>query len=263
MPETPSPAGSRPVSPAWNAGSRLEIDPETLERNLIVGFSSHDGRSRPFNLLRSQITRHIDQTGSRLLGVTSATPAAGKSFVSANLAAALSQIEGHSVILCDFDLRRGSVLDIFEAQAPVDLGAFLKGEIPDWTTALYRVGESNLYLLPSEPSPLGSSELLSGSRFGDLIDGLRALPDEFIVLCDLPPAFANDDAMLCVDKLDGFLLVVEHGRTTAAQVKETLNLLEPKPCVGTILNRYQGGFADDYGYGYGDPYGLKSYGQTK
>jgi hypothetical protein len=27
-----------------------------------------------------------------------------------------------------------------------------------------------------------------------------------------------------------------------------------------VLNRYQGGIADAYGYGYGDTYGLRDYG---
>ena len=50
-----------------------------------------------------------------------------------------------------------------------------------------------------------------------------------------------------------------HGQTTGKQVRESIELLKPARCIGTVLNRYQGGIADDYGYGYGDPYGLKNY----
>jgi protein-tyrosine kinase len=39
-------------------------------------------------------------------------------------------------------------------------------------------------------------------------------------------------------------------------------MLSPTPCLGTILNRYRGGFFDAYGYGYGDPYGIKNYGMS-
>lgn len=241
----------------------ITIDEQTLDEQLIVGFNSHDGRSRPFNLLRTQLAQFIEESNAKLIGITSATPAAGKTFLSGNLAAALSQVEDRKVILCDFDLRRGSILSRFPAEIPTDLGMYLRGEEDDWTKCVYRVNDTGLYLMPSIASMKGSSELLSGSRFAALIEGLRALPDDYLVVCDLPPVFANDDAMLCVREIDGYMLVVDHGQTTKGQVTEALALLQPATCIGTILNRYQGGFADDYGYGYGDPYGLKEYGKKK
>jgi hypothetical protein len=66
--------------------------------------------------------------------------------------------------------------------------------------------------------------------------------------------------MLSMRYLDAYLLVVDHGRTTARQIDETLALMAPAQCIGTVLNRYQGGIADAYGYGYGDTYGLRDYG---
>ena len=241
----------------------LNIAEEILQEQLIVGFNSHDGRSRPFNLLRTQLMRYIDETSSRLIGITSATPAAGKTFLSCNLSAALSQIENRKIILCDFDLRRGSVMDRFRADVPTDLSAYLRGEEDDWTKSLYRINDSGLFIMPTIASMRGSSEMLSGLRFTNLMAGLRALPDEYIVICDLPPVFANDDTMLSMREIDGYLMIAEHGRTTKNQVKESLAMLAPATCIGTILNRYQGGFADDYGYGYGDTYGLKEYGKVK
>ena len=64
---------------------------------------------------------------------------------------------------------------------------------------------------------------------------------------------------LGTDYLDAYLLIVDHGRSTARQIEESFALMAPARCIGTVLNRYQGGIADDYGYGYGDTYGLKDY----
>jgi Mrp family chromosome partitioning ATPase len=241
----------------------LRIAPEILEEQLIVGFDSSDGRSRAFNLLRTQLNRYMEERGARMIGVTSATPAAGKTFLSANLSAAMSQIEDRKIILCDFDLRRGSVMDRFQCNVPIDLSKFLTGEEDDWTKALYRVNSSNLFIMPTIASMRGSSELLSSKRFAHLIAGLRALPDEYLIMCDLPPVFANDDTMLSMRELDGYLMVVDHGRSTKNQIKEAIAMLQPSTCIGTVLNRYQGGFGDEYGYGYGDTYGLKEYGRRK
>lgn len=248
--------------PCFPAAPSIAIPPDLLDENLVVGFDSSDSRSRPFNLLRTQLTKTIDKTGWRLLGVTSATPAAGKTFTSVNLAAALSKMEGRKVLLCDFDLRRGSIIEQLGVEVPVTINDYLSGKERSWMSAVYRINDSDLYILPASGEVRNSSELLSGELFKHLIAELRSLSGDFLSICDLPPVFANDDAMLCTQYLDTYLMVVEHGRTTGRQIKESIELLRPAICTGTILNRYQGGFADDYGYGYGDPYGLKDYGKN-
>lgn len=261
----PEPLESAPVAlPAMfeRAGVIAPSD-DVLERQKIVGFDSHEERARPFNLLRSQITRALESSERQIIAMTSATPAAGKTYVSVNLAAALSRITGRTVLLCDLDLRRGSVLTSFEADVPQDLSAYLRGDIEHWSQALYRIGDTDLFVLPCIGALRRSGELLSSKRFEELIAGLRALPDNILVMADLPPVFASDDALLTMEHLDSYMLVVEHGRNTATQVRETIALLEPSPCLGTILNRYRGGFFDAYGYGYGDPYGIKNYGKEK
>jgi len=237
----------------------VELPPEQLEERLIVGFDSSDGRSRPFNLLRTQITKLMDANGWRMLGITSATPEAGKTFTSINLAAAMSRASSRTVILCDLDMRRGSIIKHMGVDVNVTLDDYLRGKCDDWREALFRVNNEKLVVLPTRAGLRDSSEMLTGNRFATLMADLRTLSRDYIILCDLPPVFANDDAMLSMRYLDAYLFVVDHGRTTARQVDESLALMAPAQCIGTVLNRYQGGIADAYGYGYGDTYGLKDY----
>lgn len=240
----------------------IAIPDETRERNRLVAFESHDERARAFNLLRSQMLKDIAESSARLIGLTSATPSAGKSFVSLNLAAALSKITDRKVIVCDFDLRRGSILESLDAEAPHDLSEYLRGDLADWRSAVFRIEGSDLFVLPCVKRLRGSGELLTSHRFEELIAGLRALPPEILVICDLPPVFASDDALLTAGHLDSYVLVVEYGRNTESQIREAMAMLSPTPCLGTILNRYRGGFFDAYGYGYGDHYGIKHYGMS-
>lgn len=238
----------------------IVLSDEIRDSNRLIGLESHDERARAFNLLRSQLLKDTVEKAVRLIGVTSATPSAGKSFVSLNLAAALSKITDRKVLICDFDLRRGSVLEALEVTAPNDVSEYLRGELPDWQSAIFRIADSDLYVLPCIKRMRRSGELLTSQRFEALIAGLRALPPEIIVICDLPPVFASDDALLTAAHLDSYILVVEYGRNTESQVREAIAMLAPTPCLGTILNRYRGGFFDAYGYGYGDLYGIKNYG---
>lgn len=237
----------------------LEVSPARLEASRIVGFSSRDSRSRSFNLLRSQITKRLAALDAKLLGVTSAAPASGKSFISLNLAAALSRLSDRSVYLFDFDLRRGTLANELGLVRGGGLGPFLAGETDDLRELGCRVGPEGFAFFPCYPELEGSAELFVGGRFSALISALRRLPDNAIVICDLPPAFANDDTILITQQLDAFLMVIEQGKTTRKQVSGTLDLLRPTPCIGSVLNRYEGGWADPYGYGYGDAY-AKYYG---
>ena len=62
-----------------------------------------------------------------MLGVVSATPNVGKSFVSANLAAAMSRDPRFQTYLMDLDLRRGTIKDIFGIEPQTGLIEYLDG----------------------------------------------------------------------------------------------------------------------------------------
>ncbi|WP_195908507.1 CpsD/CapB family tyrosine-protein kinase [Novosphingobium sp. Gsoil 351] len=237
--------------PAIEELNSVRVDGQALAVGGIVGFASRDLRSRPFALLRSQIQRRLGRKHARLIGVTSAAPGEGKSFLSLNLAAALARVSEAPVYLIDLDLRRGTLASALGLSPTSGVGAILTGDEQEIANVGWRIEDANLAVFPTLPIEEGSAELLAGESFARFAAGLRALPDESIVLCDLPPVFAGDDAMITLEHLDGYLLVVDSGKTTVKQVAHAIQLLEPTPCLGTILNRYQGGVADHYSYNYG------------
>lgn len=253
-------ASARPLFRPSDQLRSLILTRDELEERRIVGFHSRDRRSRPYHLLRSQLTKIMARKDWRMIGITSATPGAGKTFTSVNIAAALSATAEAPVVLCDLDLRRGSIGDMLPDDSDLGLGDYLEGKIADPRELAFRVNDSQLVVVPTIPVDASSSELLASPKFRSFMAQLRAMPDNVKILCDLPPVFANDDAMMSMQYLDAYILVVDHGMSTARQVEESIRLLDPVPCLGTVLNRYQGGFADPYGYGYGDTYGMKTYG---
>jgi capsular exopolysaccharide synthesis family protein len=240
--------------------SALEIftpHPAVLDRNTIVGFDSRDARSRPFNLLRTQVAKRISNSKAKIVGITSATPNAGKSFLSLNLAASLSRVAEQSVYLIDLDLRRGSLASALGLEVQQGIADYLEGSCTDLGALGRRVADTNLAVFPTPTITGNSAELLAGERFGLMIDAFRQLPTQSIILCDMPPAFANDDAMIAMQKLDGYIIVVDSGTTTRRQVTDAMEILQPAHCLGAVLNRYNGGLLENYGYGYG--YGSKAY----
>lgn len=224
---------------------------QALSSHNIVGFASRDIRSRSFNLLRTRFAKGIAARDARLIGITSATPGAGKSFLALNLAASLARLGETPVYLVDLDLRRSSVSDELGLEDQKGVGAFLQGDVAELRDVGVKIEGVPLAVFPTGSVPGNSAEYLTTDQFTKMIADLRDNADKAIVIFDLPPVFASDDAMLSIEALDGYLLVVDSGTTNRRQITDAMDMLRPSPCFGTILNRYKGGLTDPYGYGTG------------
>lgn len=234
----------------------VDPDQDTLFAQHVYGFENGDVRSRPFKILRSQVYKRCRDSGAKLIGVTSPAPQAGKSFVAANLAAALSRLSDLKVWLVDLDLFRPAQATRFSVPEGPGIHDYLAGRTTDLMEVARHVHDERLTLLPGFKRRLATGELLTGPQGDALFAALRALPPSTVVLIDMPPIFADDDALILGQRIDGYLLVVEDGKTTARQVRETANVLQPTPLFGTVLNRYRDQlFSEDYGYGMSYGYG--------
>lgn len=231
--------------------AELTLDHQLLRKNNIVGFNNRAAETRAFNLLRTTFAKKLKAKGYRIIGITSAAPDAGKSFLTVNLGASLSFVSDGPVFLVDLDLRRASLASTIGLEPERSVNDFLSGEASDLHQIGVRIKGSRVVAFPATKTRKPPVDLLAGDRLAALIANLRDMSETATVLVDLPPVFADDDAMIIAEHLDAFLLVVDAGRTTKNQVKEALAMMQPASCVGTILNRYRGGLVDPYGYGYG------------
>lgn len=227
------------------------LDRTLLRKNHIVGFNNRAIETRAFNLLRTSFSKKLKAEGYRVIGITSAAPEAGKSFLTVNLGASLAYVSDGPVFLVDLDFRRASLAATIGLEPIGSVNDFLSGKVSDVQQVGVRIKDSGVAVFPATKTRMPPGELLSGDRLGKMIADLRGKSDTATVLVDLPPIFADDDAMIIAEQLDAFLLVVDAGRTTNSQVREALTMMQPTPCIGSVLNRYRGGLADPYGYGYG------------
>lgn len=210
------------------------LDRDALLRNGIFGFEYQDPRTQTFVLLRSLALRKLAKADARLLAITSSEPQNGKSFVAANLAAALGRI--HPACLVDLDLRRPVVAERFGLTPVAGVDDYLRGHRPLSDIAVPVAGE-NLTIVPvAEPSDV-SADLLAGERAATLFSALRALPGQPVCILDTPPILEGDDMMIIARHVDAVLLVIEEGRTRQRELREVLRLLGPTPLLGTVLNK--------------------------
>jgi Mrp family chromosome partitioning ATPase len=221
----------------------------------IYGFNSMDPRSRSFNLVRGRLLELKRSRNLRMIGVVSATPNVGKSFVAANIGASLSRDPQIQTFAVDLDLRRGSLTGQFGLEPKHGLNDHLQSGTELET---YRIGEENLVIVPTRGGMVHSAELLASTRAHTLFQAMRTSDPQNLFICDLPPVFANDDAVATMAHLDSYILVAEEGRTTERELRDAVEALGRKRLSGVILNKFRGGMVSDgygvdnyYAYGYG------------
>ena len=240
-----------------------EIPPDfPVKAHGVYGFDSLDPRSRHFNLIRARLLEAHHARGWRMMGIVSATPQVGKSFISANVAAALSRNPHHQTYLLDLDLRRASLTDLFAINSHFSIREYLEADAGAVMPEAYALHGEELIILPTNHGAVHSAELLSSERAQDMLGVMRSSESRNLFLADLPPVFANDDASIVMRMLDGYILVAEEGRTTQREVEDVISLLGSEKLVGVILNKYRGGLLSEgygvdayYGSGYGDSAG--------
>lgn len=212
------------------------LDPEVLRDNRIVMGLYNDHRADVFRVLRTNVLRQLRKNNWNSFAVTSATPGAGKTFVSLNLAIAIALEGNQSVLLVDADFRRPLLARYLGLPVEAGLVDYLEGGTA-LESILINPGIPRLVVLPGRDSPVNSSELISSPRMSALIHEMKARYESRIIIYDIPPLFVADDALLLMPRVEGVLLVVEDSRNTAEELEGSIHLLEHTNLLGLVLNK--------------------------
>jgi Mrp family chromosome partitioning ATPase len=242
-----------PVFPTLSQTSPIAWSPFEARERLVLGFDSRNASSRSFNLIRSKLVALRRERGWRMIGIVSATPSVGKSFVAANISAAMSRDPRFQTYLIDLDLRRGTIKDIFGFEPERSIVEYLEDTQASEVLRGYVPEGQELIIVPSVASGVHSAELLAGERASALFHAMRDSDERNFFVCDLPPVFANDDASIVMESLDGYVIVAEEAKSTQREVEAAAGMLGIDRLAGVILNKYRGGVLSE-GYGIEDRY---------
>lgn len=204
--------------------------------------------------LRTAIHFALAKTANKVIMITGASPAVGKSFISSNLAAILAQ-SGSRILLIDGDMRRGYLHKYFSHVNEQGLAEVLsqKATIQQVvkTTEL-----DNLHFIGRGKNPTQPSELLNTGLFEKMLESLKSEYDHIII--DTPPVLAVTDATIVSQFSDVNLLIVRFAKTEKKELELTLNRFSNSGTQvhGVVLNdiQHNGG----YGYGYNYTYDYKA-----
>ncbi len=198
--------------------------------------------------LRTSLHFAMMEARNNVLMISGASPNAGKTFVSSNLAAVISQT-GKKVLFIDTDMRKRYTHKLFNENNTNGLSDILSGKV-EINRALKKVVSGDFDFISRGMAPPNPAELLMHRRFGELLNWASENYD--IVVLDTPPILAVTDAAIIGNYVGTTLLVARFELNTAKEIEVSVKRFEQAGVTvkGCILNGVVKKASSYYGYGY-------------
>ncbi len=198
--------------------------------------------------LRTSLHFAMMEARNNVLMISGASPNAGKTFVSSNLAAVIAQT-GKKVLFIDTDLRKGYTHKLFNLSNDNGLSNVLSGKI-EINKSIKSIPEAGFDFISRGMVPPNPAELLMHRRFDELISWASKNYD--IVVLDAPPILAVTDAAVIGHYAGTTLLVARFDLNTAKEIDVSIKRFEQSGVnvKGCILNGVVKKASSYYSYGY-------------
>jgi tyrosine-protein kinase Etk/Wzc len=210
-----------------------------IEEKLITADYTPELTNELFRSLRAKIMLHMHDIPKKTIIVNSYGMNEGKSLIASNLAITMAQQQLKTIII-DGDIRRGVIHNSFVLNKKPGLSNFLFSESPVTHDVIQELIQTthvpNLSVISSGANVPNPSELLSLTRFKELMECLKSMFD--VIILDTPPLCVAADAAIAGVLFSAVLLVVRAGRTNVIDFRKKLlefpNLR--KKVIGLVLN---------------------------
>ena len=220
-----------------NKGKKRKSKKNTMGRRLITVSDSRSIFTEQFRTIRTNIKYTIPEQQLKMILVTSAIPAEGKSTNVANLGVVFAQ-EGKKVLIVDADMRKPSLHYTFGIFNTRGLSTVLSSQ-DELSDAIQETPIVGLFVLPSGPIPPNPVELLSSNIFDVFLEDIKK--DYDVIIFDAPPLLSVSDAQILSHKCDGTLLIINSGIAEKKDVLKAKAVLASSQAriLGAVLNNHK------------------------
>lgn len=154
------------------------------------------------------------ESRNNILMISGASPNAGKTFISSNLAAVISQ-SGKKVLFIDTDMRKGYAHKLFNVQPENGLSDYLSKRI-ELEKVIKQTSIAGLEFISRGMIPPNPAELLMHQRMGEFLNWANEHYD--MVILDTPPILAVTDAAVIGNYAGTTLLVARFELNTTKEM---------------------------------------------
>lgn len=250
------------IIPEWNADGKEGSSSRSRKRSIIAGdkrdykgkllsSSTPFGVTEAFNTLRTNLCYSTAAEKCPVFAVTSDFSGAGKSVISANIAASLAML-GKKTLLVECDLRRPELREVFEVENSSGLSELLTGAAKSMDEVITAVGFENLDVVLSGRIPPNPSELLGSAKMAEFVAKSRESYD--IIIVDTPPAYEVSDVGVIAGLLTGVVMVARSHYSDVNAIAASEDL------ISGVNGRIVGYVVNDVDYKSGSGYRKGKYG---
>ena len=239
---------SVPVS-EWLSGNLTKNKRRRNESDILLAVENPaDLAVEAIRNLRTSMHFAMMEAKNNILMISGASPNAGKTFISTNLAAIIA-MTGKKILFIDADLRKGYVHKILGQSQEKGLSEVLSG-LASVEDVIERVQSSPFDYIGRGQVPPNPAELLMHPRFDGLLKWASEKYD--LVIIDTPPILAVTDAAIIGRYVGTCLLVARFETNTAKEIAVSVKRFEQGGVAikGCILNGVVKKASSYYGYGY-------------
>ncbi|HBT1869446.1 TPA: polysaccharide biosynthesis tyrosine autokinase [Klebsiella pneumoniae] len=198
--------------------------------------------------LRTSLHFAMMESRNNILMISGASSNAGKTFISSNLAAVISQ-SGKKVLFIDTDMRKGYAHKLFNVQPENGLSDYLSKRI-ELEKVIKQTSIAGLEFISRGMIPPNPAELLMHQRMGEFLNWANEHYD--MVILDTPPILAVTDAAVIGNYAGTTLLVARFELNTTKEMTIAFKRFDQSGInvKGCILNGIVKKASSYYGYGY-------------
>ncbi|MFT6774714.1 MAG: protein-tyrosine kinase [Paracoccaceae bacterium] len=230
--------GRKDVVPVgWNDLAVAKLNDAALQKARIVTHHKDNVAHVAFDILRTKLLKLMERNGWNSIAITSPTQACGKTMIAANLAFSFARQGGVRVVLCDVDLKRPAVRKVLGVAGQTSMGDFLSG-VGDVKDHFVRYSDT-LAVCVTGNAMRHSAEVVQNQQAFDSIAEMKRQLRPNIIIYDLPPMMASDDAISFMAHVDCVLLIAAAGTTSLREIDDCESQLSDLTHVaGVVMNKY-------------------------
>lgn len=211
-----------------------KISPELITLNQPFSLQAES-----FRAIRSQMMMRVfvESEGPRpALAVVSPDSGDGKTYFAANLAVALAQLGGRT-LLVDADMRGPRQHEVFNLNNNAGLSGILSGRAESQVVQQV-AGVPSLFVLPVGITPPNPVELVERPAFGLLVRELTSKFDHVIV--DTPALIYGSDATVIAARCGSAVVIARRNESRVGALQDLVAMLTGTPAklAGVIMNDY-------------------------